>query len=69
MTHYNLLPVDGLWFDNQELKDACGSLFPFITTKTGAIKYAKSVKKRFPDVTFGLFEGETFGSQKLVQEF
>ena len=69
MTHYNLLPVDGIWFDNQELIDSCGSLFPFITTKTEAVKYAKSVKRRFPDVTFGLFEGETFGSQVLVQEF
>lgn len=69
MTHYALLPVDGIWFDNQALKDCCGSLYPFITTKTNAVKYAKSVKRKFPYVTFGLFEGETFGSQVLVQEF
>lgn len=47
----------------------CGSLFPFITTKTGAIRYAKSVKKEFPNVHFVLTKGETWGNQEIVQEF
>lgn len=69
MKHYNLMPVEGDWFDNQELIGACGSLFPFITTESRAIAYAKSVKKRFPNIVFSLTEGETWGNQKLVKEF
>lgn len=69
MKHYNLMPTEGMWFDNQELIGACGSLFPYITTEKSAIKYAKSVKARFPDVTFALTEGDQWGNQTLVKEF
>lgn len=53
----------------QELVDMCGSLFPFITTKTAAIKYAKEVKKQFSFVIIGLFEGDNWGDQETVKEF
>lgn len=66
MEHYNLMPTD--CFDT-EIVEQCGSLFPFITTKTSAIKYAKSVKRQFPNVHFQLTKGETWGNQELVQEF
>lgn len=69
MKHYNLMPSEGDWFDNQEIIGKCGSLFPYITTKKNAIAYAKSVKKQFPNITFALTEGETWGNQKLVEEF
>ena len=63
------MPVEGDWFENQEIIDKCGSLFPFITTEKNAITYAKKVKKLFPHITFQLSEGETWGNQKLVKEF
>lgn len=66
MKHYNLLPSNGIWWENQECVDACGSLYPFITSEKGAIKYAKSVKKRFPNVEFELTEGDKWGNVKLV---
>ena len=69
MKHYNLMPVEGDWFENQDIIDKCGSLFPFITTEKNAIAYAKGVKKQFPDITFQLTEGETWGNQTLVKEF
>lgn len=69
MKHYILMPIEGDWFDNQELIGKCGSLFPFITTEKDAIKYANGVKKLFPTITFQLTEGETWGNQKLVKEF
>lgn len=66
--HYNLLPSGCNWFDRQDVIDSCGSLFPFIHTKTGAIKYAKSVKKKFPDVEFTLTKGDQWGNQELILE-
>ena len=66
MEHYNLMPMDNF---NEEVVAKCGSLFPFINTKSSAIKYAKSVKHHFPNVHFQLTKGETWGSQELVQEF
>jgi len=69
MKHYNLMPVDGDWFENQDIIDKCGSLFPFITTEKNAITYAKGVKKQFPNITFQLTEGATWGNQTLVKEF
>lgn len=69
MKHYNLMPEQGNWVGNQKIISKCGSLFPFITTKSAAIKYAKNVKKEFPEITFGLYEGSTFGSMVLVQTF
>jgi len=69
MKHYNLMPIEGDWFDNQQIIDKCGSLFPFITNEKNAISYAKSVKKQFPNITFQLTEGSTFGNQTLVKEF
>ena len=66
MKHYNLMPTDN--FDS-EVVQKCGSLFPFITTKTSAIAYAKSVKNQFPNVHFELTEGTTWGEQVLVKEF
>lgn len=55
----------------QELIDACGSLFPFADTAKKAIAYAKSVKKRFPDIKFVLYESDSHGSElgSLVMEF
>ena len=66
MEHYNLMPTDN--FDS-EVVAKCGSLFPFITSKTNAIKYAKSVKRQFPNVHFELTKGATWGEMELVQEF
>lgn len=54
--------------DIEGVKDHCGNLFP-IHTKGAAVSYAKSVKKQFPEVKFGLFTGKTFGELELVQEF
>lgn len=69
MKHYNLMPNDGDWFNNQDIINKCGSLFPFITNEKNAIAYAKQVKKQFPNVSFVLTEGETWGNQTLVKEF
>lgn len=66
MKHYNLLPNGCEWWENQECVDACGSLYPFITKEKNAIAYAKSVKKRFPNVEFELTEGDEWGNVKLV---
>jgi len=71
MKQYNLLPNEGqvngvYWWDCQECVDACGSLYPFITTEKNAIAYAKKVKKRFPNVEFELTVGENWGDQTLV---
>lgn len=66
MEHYALLPeitIDA----PQELINACGSLFPFITSLTGAKRYARSVKKRFPNFTLNLLKGETWGDTELVE--
>ena len=73
MEHYNLLPIEGMvgdqyWWDCEDCKNACGSLYPIITTEKNAIKYAKSVKKRFPKVSFTLTKGDQWGNQKLVLE-
>lgn len=68
MEHYALLPeysVDA----PQELINACGSLYPFITTLSGAKRYARSVKKRFPNFTLRLLKGATWGDSELVEEF
>ena len=68
MKYYALLPEEVINVP-QELIDACGSLYPFITTLTGARKYARSVKKRFPNNTLTLSEGETWGDMKIVETF
>ena len=68
MTHYAVLP-DCTIDAPQELIDACGSLFPFITSLTGAKRYAKSIKKRFPKYTLNLIEGETWGETKVIEVF
>lgn len=62
---------NGCYFPSQvqEVVDKCGSLFPFITTKTNAIAYVKDLKKKFPYVSFNLLVGETWGNSKLVQSF
>lgn len=68
MDYYSLMPencVDA----PQELINQCGSLFPFITTLTGAKRYAKSVKKQFPNATLNLFKGKTWGDTELVEVF
>ena len=56
-------------YDIEGVVGSCGSLFPYIQREKNAISYAKGVKKRFPEVKFGLFVGETFGELELVQEF
>ena len=66
MEHFNLMPIDN--FDD-EVVEKCGSLFPFITTKSGAIKYAKAIKRQFPNVRFELTKGEHWGELELIQEF
>lgn len=66
MKHFNLMPTDN--FD-QEVVAKCGSLYPFITTKSKAIAYAKKVKAEFPNVHFELTEGGTWGNLELVQAF
>lgn len=53
----------------KEVLDHCGSLFPYITSKTNAINHLKAIKKQFPFVRFGLYEGQTWGSLELVKEF
>lgn len=68
MKHYNLMPIEGNWI-RKEVISKCGNLFPYITTKKDAIEYANGVKKLFPDVTFQLTEGDTWGNQTLVKEF
>lgn len=68
MKHYNLMPVEGDWM-RKEVIGKCGSLFPFAQNEKEAIKYASCVKKMFPDVTFQLTEGATWGEQRLVKEF
>ena len=64
------LQKEGKWTpcDVPEVVESCGSLFPYITTKTGAIRRLKGVKKEFPYVTFGLYNGKTFGELQIVQE-
>ena len=52
-----------------EITNKCGSLFPFITSRTNAIKYVKSLKEQFPYVVFDLMEGKTWGELELVQSF
>ena len=52
-----------------EVLNYCGSLFPYITTETKAISRLKEIKKQFPFVRFGLYEGQTWGSLELVKEF
>lgn len=53
----------------EEVVEHCGSLFPFITTKSNAIKYVKDLKAKFPFITFDLMEGKTWGEMELVQSF
>ena len=69
MKHYNLMPNGGDWFGNQDVINQCGSLYPIITSEKNAIAYAKKVKKLFPNISFVLTEGETWGNQTLVKEF
>lgn len=61
----------GMWIPCMvpEVDKHCGSLFPFIITKSNAIKYVKNLKAKFPFVIFDLMEGETWGELKLVQSF
>ena len=66
MKHFNLMPTNDF---SPSVIEKCGSLFPFITTKSKAIAYAKQVKKQFPNVEFELTEGNTWGSQVLIQTF
>jgi len=68
MKHYAILP-DCMMDTPQELIDACGSLYPFITTLSGARRYAKNVKKRFPKYSLELIEGETWGDAKVIEVF
>ena len=56
-------------FQVEEAVESCGSLFPFITTKSGAIEYARNLKKKFPFIVFDLMEGKTFGELAPVQSF
>ena len=52
-----------------EIANKCGSLFPYVTSKSNAIKYTKSLKREFPYVVFNLMEGERWGELKLVESF
>lgn len=52
-----------------EVMEHCGSLYPYITNETSAIKHIKSIKREFPFVHFGLYEGRTWGELELVKEF
>lgn len=56
-------------YDIKEVAHSCGSLFPYITTKTNAIKFTKRLKKEFPYVRFDLMVGKTWGEMELVQTF
>ena len=56
-------------FQVEEAVERCGSLFPFVTTKSGAIEYARKLKKEFPFILFGLMEGKTVGEMELIQSF
>ena len=53
----------------EEVVGHCGSLFPFVTTKSGAIAYVKNLKKQFPFIVFGLMEDKTWGEMELIQSF
>ena len=53
----------------EEVVEHCGSLFPFVTTKSGAIEYVRNLKKQFPFIVFDLMVGKTWGEMKLVQSF
>lgn len=63
------MPKGENWLENNEIISKCGDLFPFITTKTSAVKYAKSVKRQFPTIELELYEGDNWGSLVLVQSF
>ena len=52
-----------------EVVEHCGSLFPFIITKKGAIEFARQLKSQFPYVCFDLMVGKTWGEMELVQSF
>lgn len=39
------------------------------TTRKDAILRLKSLKEKFPFIKFSLFEGQTWGSMNLVQQF
>lgn len=54
---------------DKEILNHCGSLYPFITNETNAIKYSKEIKKQFPFVHFELYKGKTWGTLELVKEF
>ena len=68
MTHYVVMPID---YDlvEEDLRNKCGSLYPYITKERNAIAYVKKIKKSYPNVKIGLYEGETWGNLKLVKEF
>lgn len=68
MRYFSLIPECCIDLP-QEAMNKCGSLFPFITTLTGARRYAKSVKKQFPNITFNLLEGKTWGESRLIEQF
>lgn len=53
----------------EEVVKQCGSLFPFITTKQGAIEFIKNLKAQFPFVRFDLMVGKTWGEMELVKSF
>lgn len=53
----------------KEVVERCGSLFPFITTKSNAIKYVEDLKVKFPFITFDLMVGKTWGEMELIQSF
>lgn len=69
MEKYNLLPFGGDWWENPECVGCCGCLWPYITSKTRAIAYAKSVKKRFPNVEFELTKSNSWGSAEVIATF
>lgn len=68
MEYYSIMPEDCVYAP-QDLISACGSLYPYITSLSGAKKYARSVKKQFPEATINLFKGETWGEMELVETF
>lgn len=56
-------------YEVEGLVGSCGSLYPYITTKKGAVNFVKNLKSQFPYVCFDLMVGNNWGELELVQSF
>ena len=66
--HIRYYQANGMFIPSSisRVTQMCGALFG---NKKSAIAQAQNLKKDYPFIQFGLYEGDTWGELKLIQQF